>query len=115
MSNNYAPCFYRIYFAVIPSYMQLPWSDRNQKTSVNNSYNTRFKILFGVPQGSILVPLLFNIFLTYLFFISSKIDVATCTDDNTPHTSSNDFSGRRNSLGKTSKELFEWFNNNLVR
>ena len=25
MSNCYAPCFYRIDFVVIPSYVELPW------------------------------------------------------------------------------------------
>ena len=25
MSNYYAPCFYRIDFVVIPSYIELPW------------------------------------------------------------------------------------------
>ena len=47
-------------------------------------------MLFGVPQGSTLGSMLFNIFLADLFFISSKIDIANCADDNTLHTSSND-------------------------
>ena len=27
MSNYRAPCFYRIYFVAIPSYIELPWID----------------------------------------------------------------------------------------
>ena len=32
MSNYYAPCFYRIDFVVIPSYIELPW---NNKLKIN--------------------------------------------------------------------------------
>ena len=57
-------------------------SDRKQKTRVNNSYSTWFEILFGVPPGSILGSLFFNIFLADLFFILSETDIANYADDN---------------------------------
>ena len=56
------------------------------------------EIRFGVPQGSILDPLLFNIFLADLPFILNKIDIANYADDNTPYTSSNDVNGLIKSL-----------------
>ena len=71
-------------------------------------------ILFGVPQGSILVPLSFNIFLADLFFILKKTDIANYADDNMPYTSSNDVNGLIKSL-KASKELFKWFDDNLMK
>ena len=43
--------------------------------------------MFGVPQGSTLGPLLFNIFLADLFLIHSDIDDANFADDNTPYLS----------------------------
>ena len=82
-------------------------SDRKQRTRVNNSNSTWFEILFGVPQGSILGPLFFNIFLqTY---------IANYADDNTPYTSSNDVNGLIKSLEEASKELFKWFDDNLMK
>ena len=43
-------------------------TNRKQRTKVNSSYSSWEEILFGVPQGSILGFLLFNIFLCDMFF-----------------------------------------------
>ena len=59
-------------------------SDRKQRTKVNNSYSSWSNIKSGVPQGSILCPLLFNIYLNYIFYFVSKCDIANYADDTTP-------------------------------
>ena len=59
---------------------------RRKQRAVNNLYSTWLEILSGVPQGSILAPLIFNIFLADLFFILSKFDTANYADNNMPYT-----------------------------
>ena len=58
-------------------------SKRKQRRKINSTYSSLLEIIFGVPQGSILGPLLFNIFLIDLFFITGDTDIASYADHNT--------------------------------
>ena len=80
--------------------------NRKQRTRVNNSYSTWVEIVFGVPQGSILGPLLFTIFLADLFFVANSMDIANYANENTPYATANDIDSLIDSLEKASKPLF---------
>ena len=59
-------------------------TDRYQKVKINNSYSLWSLIKHRVPQGSILVPILFKVFLCDVFFMLDNTDIASYADDNTP-------------------------------
>ena len=61
-------------------------SNRKQRVKVNDTYSSWKDIFYGVPQGSILGPLLFNIHLCDLFYFLEDLDIASYADDTTIYT-----------------------------
>ena len=73
---------------------------------IENSWS---EIIFGVLQGSILGPLLFNIFLCGLFQLFPDLEITNYTDDNTPHSTNINLNEVLNDPEKMSDTSFKWF------
>ena len=82
-------------------------SDRYQRVRANSNYSSWSEIICGVLQGSTLGPLLFNIYLSDLFFFLDS-DIAIHADDNTPYATSKD-------IESDSIILFQWIGNNALK
>ena len=91
-------------------------TNRMQRTKIN-SYGSWEEIMFGVPQGAILGPLLFNIFLCDLmwFLIVENIEIASYVDDSTPYTTGNSIEEVIQKLGNPAKALLQWFTDNQMK
>ena len=88
--------------------------NRKQRTKINSAYSCWEEIKFGVPQGSILGPLL-NIFLCDLFYMMSDTDFASYADDNTPYVSADTIDEVIKRLETASVKLFKWFADNQTK
>ena len=90
-------------------------SDRKQRTKVNNSFSTWSDIILGVPQGSILGPLLFNIYLNDIFYFVQKCDIANYADDTTPYATEKKIDALLESLWCDTSILNRWFKDNYLQ
>ena len=67
-------------------YMKNYLKNRKQRVIINKPFSEWERITTGVPQDSILGPLLFNIFLNDLFLFVSNASLSNYADDNTLYT-----------------------------
>ena len=88
---------------------------RKQRTKINSSYSSWEEILFGVPQGFTLGPLLFNFLVCDLFLVLSDVEFASYAGDNTPYVVKNNIGNVIKSLENTSIECWEWFSDNQMK
>ena len=70
---------------------------------------------YGVPQGSILGLLLFNIHLCDLFYFLENLEIPSYADDTTIYTVNETKDSVIGVLETSSSLLFGWLNNNFMK
>ena len=79
LSKLKAYCFNKNSVSFIRSYV----TNRYQQTKIGDIFSEWNKIINWIPQGLILGPLFFNIFINDLFLFANKYDFCNYADDNT--------------------------------
>ena len=82
---------------------------------INSAFSSWEELTQAVPQGSVLGPLLFNIYLNDLFYLSECTEVCNFADDATFYACNKDLHLLINRLEHGSLLVIEWFENNHMK
>ena len=88
--------------------------DRTQEVRIGNLSSEKRTILAGVPQGSVLGPLLFILFINDLPLHIENSDIDIFADDATLHNSSNEIHNINNGLQVDVNNVVQWCKQNKM-
>ena len=96
---------------ILHSYLSKRW----YRTKVNRSFSSWEELFKVVHQGSVLVPILFNLYLNDLFYLFNFMEVSNFADDTRFHACENDLSNLIKRLEHDAFLANEWFETNSMK
>ena len=90
-------------------------SNRKQCVKIGQCVSEMLDIYKGVPQGTILHPVLFNVFINDISLFVKNCNLYNYADDNTVSISGTSLATVTKSLEVDSKSLISWFSSNKMQ
>ena len=87
-------------------------SNRKHRVRIGSSISELLELLLGVPQGSVLGPILFNIFINDLLFSVTESEICNFADDNTLYVCGHDIDHVLQCLQSDLGNIMKWFCSN---
>ena len=89
-------------------------TSRKQRVKIGGVFSTWLEILLGVPQGSILGPLFFNIFINDLLSFIQETEICNFADDNSLYAFGKTITVVRSALEREIQNVLWWFETNSM-
>ena len=87
-------------------------SHRTQQTSINGILSDPEEINFGVPQGSVLGPIFFLLYINDITKVIKRSEICLFADDTVIYNSNKDYQIAENELQEDLNSVNTWLNNN---
>ena len=100
-----------------PSSFKMTYSyftSRKQHVKINSTYNSWLDVKSGAPQGSVLGPLLFNVFINEIFYAIEASEICKFVDDNTIYALSHKAESKIAKLESDIYSTLKWFESNSL-
>ena len=88
---------------------------RRKRVKVNGSFSSWKEVKLGIPQGSVLGPLLFNVFINDVFFLLNEIEICNYTDDTAIYCPHQELQEVTITLENDTARLSTWFAGNFMK
>ena len=89
-------------------------SNRKQLVKIGNCFSAEKVVDYGVPQGTVLGPLLFIIYINNLCNLNIKAQIITYADDTVILFNGNSWNEAYATANQGMKTVYEWLNLNLL-
>ena len=89
-------------------------SGRSQVVSIDDAVSEKQGVECGVPQGSILGPLLFSLYINDLTYVTSKCKLVLYADDTVIYFSGSDYNAIRSALSEDFNIIADWLSANKL-
>ena len=111
LAKLHAYGFSRESLSLVHSFLE----NRQQRVKINGSFSTFKYLALGVPQGSVLGPFFFNIYINDLLLSIQETDICNYADDTTIYACHKNIDNVIWSLENDSTVIIQWFTDNFMK